>query len=123
MMVQLFHRMSKQQNHNSTQVKVVFQSLESLQIRICVYTNNLYNFTLKPKKTYFVLFQAWVLAVSEYGCYLSSVLSLMMAVKLARIDKITKLTFINQMFLLYYSVDSVLGAHESYYLFRIFDEQ
>ena len=61
--------------------------------------------------------------MSEYGCYLSAVLSLVMAVKLFRIDKITKLTFINQMFLLYYSVDSVLGAHEAYYLFRIFDEQ
>lgn len=61
--------------------------------------------------------------MSEYGCYLSAALSLVMAIKLFRIDKLTKLTFINQMFLLYYSVDSVMGAHEAYYLFRIFDEQ
>ena len=66
---------------------------------------------------------ARVLLVSEYGCYLSSGLSLLMAIKLFRIDKITKLTFINKMFLFYYSVDSVLGAHEAYWLYRIFDEQ
>ena len=66
---------------------------------------------------------AWVLAVSEYGCYLSSILSALIAFKLLRMDRFSKLTFINQMFLLYFSLDSVLGAHEAYYLFRIFDEQ
>ena len=66
---------------------------------------------------------AWVLTMPEYGFYLSSILSALMAFKLLRMDNFSKLTFINQMFLLYYSVDSVLGAHEAYYLFRIYYEQ
>ena len=53
MMVQLFHRMSKQQNDNSTQVVKI---VSFLTIRKFMDTlNNLFNFTLTPN-IYFVLF-------------------------------------------------------------------
>ena len=38
-------------------------------------------------------------------------------------DRFTNLNFLNQMFFLYYFVDSFLAVHEVYYLFRIYDEQ
>ena len=64
-----------------------------------------------------------VLTISEYCCYLSSVLSAFIALKLLKMDKFTNLNFLNQMFFLYYFVDSFLAVHEVYYLFRIYDEQ
>ena len=42
---------------------------------------------------------------------------------LVKMDKFVNLNFLNQMFFLYFFVDSFLAVHEVYYLFRIYDEQ
>ena len=64
-----------------------------------------------------------VLTISESCCYLSSALSALIALKLFKMDKFVNLNFLNQMFFLYFFVDSFLAVHEAYYLFRIYDEQ
>ena len=81
---------------------------------------------MKQSKILFILQESVisvVLTISEACCYLSSALSALIAFKLLKMDKFVNLNFLNQMFFLYYFVDSFLAVHEAYYLFRIYDEQ
>ena len=59
-----------------------------------------------------------MLTISEVLCYCSSLLSAFMAYKLVRMGP-ASLTFMNKMFLLFYALDSVTGAVEAYFLFKL----
>ena len=66
-----------------------------------------------------------ILAISEYGCYISCALSLLMACKLLRMAKwnMDNLNFINMMLFFYYTLDSIIGTIEIFFLFKLYRER
>ena len=57
--------------------------------------------------------------VSEYGCYIGCMMSLAIAKNLVGMGRNNKLTFVNQMLILFYSLDAVTGIAEVYFLFKL----
>ena len=58
--------------------------------------------------------------IAEFGCYLGSILSAVIAVKLFRMQN---LTWINQMFLLYFIIDAFMGTLETFFSFKLYRER
>ena len=58
--------------------------------------------------------------ITEFGCYLGSILSAVIAVKLFRMET---LTWINKMFLFYFCMDFVFGCLEAYFQFKLYRER
>ena len=54
--------------------------------------------------------------LGEFGCYLGSLVSAFIAFKLFKIER---LTFVNQMFLVYFALDSIWGSAETFLLFKL----
>ena len=57
--------------------------------------------------------------VSEYGSYIGCMMSLAIAKNLVGMGRNNKLTFVNQMLILFYSLDAVTGMAEVYFLFKL----
>ena len=53
---------------------------------------------------------------AELGCHAGAFLSLVIATKLLRMENIT---FVNKMFLVYFSADFLFGNIETYFLFKL----
>ena len=51
-----------------------------------------------------------------------NILSLMIVMCIIRIGSPLKLTFLNQMFLIYFSIDAIVGSIEIQFLFRLKEE-
>ena len=66
-----------------------------------------------------------ILELSEYGCYASCVISLIIAYKLLKMAKwnVNNLNFINMMLFFYYTFDSITGTIEVYFLFKLYRER
>ena len=60
-----------------------------------------------------------ITTVSECGCYIGCIMSLVIAKNLLRMGRNNKLTFVNQMLILFYSLDAVTGMAEVYFLFKL----
>ena len=58
--------------------------------------------------------------VSEFGCYSGASLSGILA---WRLFKMENKTFFNKMFLVYFSLDFVLGMVETFFLFKLYRER
>ena len=58
--------------------------------------------------------------IAEFGCYLGSILSAVIAVKLFRMQN---LTWINQMFLLYFIIDAFMGTLETFFSFKLYRDR
>ena len=67
----------------------------------------------------------FVLDISEFGCYIGSMVSLFLAYKLVEMVKwkINDLSFINFMLFLYYGFDSIFGLFEVFFLFKMWRER
>ena len=63
-----------------------------------------------------------LLSLTELGCWCGVVLSAMIARRLLQMER-PSLTFINGMFLLYFTIDAVMGALETFFSFRLFRER
>ena len=57
--------------------------------------------------------------VSEFGCYIGCIVSLVIARNLIRMGRNKKLTFVNQMLILFYVLDALSGMTEVYFLFKL----
>ena len=58
--------------------------------------------------------------IAEFGCYLGSILSAVIAAKLFRMEN---LTWINQMFLVYFIIDAIMGTLETFFSFKLYSER
>ena len=65
------------------------------------------------RKTYF---QDHLSILAELGCYSGAVLSAVIA---WRLFTMRSLTFINKMYLLYFTIDAAFGFLEAFYLFKL----
>ena len=63
-----------------------------------------------------------LLSLTELVCWCGVALSAMIARRLLQMER-PSLTFINGMFLLYFTIDAVMGALETYFSFRLFRER
>ena len=61
-----------------------------------------------------------VFVTSELGCYIGAGLSAVIAWKLLRMEI---LTWTNKMFLLYMTLDVILGSVETYLFFKLYREK
>ena len=61
-----------------------------------------------------------LLNIAKVLCYLGSSLSALIALRLAKIEK---LTFLNKMFFIYFILDFVFGSMESYLLFKVYRDR
>ena len=57
--------------------------------------------------------------VSEFGCYIGCIISLVIAKNLLRMGRNKKLTFVNQMLIIFYVLDALSGMTEVYFLFKL----
>ena len=57
--------------------------------------------------------------VSEIGCYIGCIMSLVIAKNLFRMGRSKKLTFVNQMLIIFYVLDALSGMTEVYFLFKL----
>ena len=57
--------------------------------------------------------------VSEFGCYIGCIMSLVIAKNLFRMGRSKKLTFVNQMLIIFYILDALSGMTEVYFLFKL----
>ena len=57
--------------------------------------------------------------VSEYGCYIGCIFSLVIAKNVLWMGRYTKLTFVNKMLILFYLLDTFTGMAEIYFLFKL----
>ena len=57
--------------------------------------------------------------MSEFICYSGCAVSAAIAARLLMMGNLHTLTFYNRMFILYYMLESVIGALEEYFLFRV----
>ena len=66
-----------------------------------------------------------IIELSEYGCYVSCFISIMIAFKLLKMAKwnIANLNFINMMLFFYYTLDSFTGTIEIFFLFKLYKER
>ena len=55
--------------------------------------------------------------------FAGNVLSLLIVRCILRIGSPLKLTFLNQMFLIYYAIDAIIGATEIHFLFKLKEER
>ena len=58
--------------------------------------------------------------IAKVLCYLGPSLSALIALRLAKIEK---LTFFNKMFFIYFILDFVFGSMESYLLFKVYRDR
>ena len=63
-----------------------------------------------------------LLSLTELGCWCGVALSAMIACRLQQMER-SSFTFINGMFLLYFTIDAVMGALETFFSFRLFREK
>ena len=57
---------------------------------------------------------------AELACYSGAILSLVIAIKLLRMEN---LTFFNSMFLVYFSLDFIFGNIETYFHFKLWKDR
>ena len=62
------------------------------------------------------------MTLSEPGCYCGVILSAMIARRLYLMDR-PSLTFINGMLLLYFTIDTVMGALETFFSFQLYKKR
>ena len=62
------------------------------------------------------------MSLTELGCWCGVALSAMIASRLQQMVR-SSLTFINGMFLLYFTIDAVMGALETFFSFRLLRER
>ena len=55
--------------------------------------------------------------------FAGNILSLLIVRSIFRIGNPLKLTFLNQMFLIYYAIDAIVGATEIHFLFKLKEER
>ena len=58
--------------------------------------------------------------IAEVMCYLGISLSALIALRLAKLEK---LTFLNKMFFIYFIIDIFFGSMESYLLFKVYRDR
>ena len=63
-----------------------------------------------------------MMTLSEPGCYCGVVLSAMIARRLYLMDR-PSLTFCNGLLLLYFTIDTVMGALETFFSFQLYKER
>ena len=55
----------------------------------------------------------------EFPCYIGSVLTFMLVINLLRMGSLKAMTFVNKMFLIYFSVDLIVGLIQDFSLFKL----
>ena len=55
----------------------------------------------------------------EFPCHLGSVMSFILVINLLRMGSLKTMTFINKMFLMYFSVDFIVGLIQDFLLFKL----
>ena len=55
--------------------------------------------------------------------FTGNILSLLIFRCIFRIESPLKLTFLNQMFLIYYAIDAIVGSTEIHFLFKLTEER
>ena len=61
--------------------------------------------------------------ILQCAAFTGDILSLLIVRSILRIGSPFKLTFLNKMFLTYYSVDSIIGTLETHFLFKLKEER
>ena len=61
--------------------------------------------------------------ILQYAAFTGDILSLLIVISIIRIGSPFKLTFLNKMFLIYFSVDSIIGTLETHLLFKLKEER
>lgn len=61
--------------------------------------------------------------ILKLPCYSGSLCSCLIAVHLLKMGHIRDLTFLNKMFLIYFTIESIIGWGESSFLFRLREER
>ena len=61
--------------------------------------------------------------ILQFAALSGSALSLLIVICILRIGSPHRLTFLNQMFFVYYSIDSVFGTFEIHFLFKLKEER
>ena len=59
----------------------------------------------------------------QVACFVGNVLSLLIVRCLIRLGSPLKLTFLNQLFLIYYAIDAIVGSAEINFLFELKEER
>ena len=79
---------------------------------------------LRPLRSYFAYFYRSTMKAlfyaAELACYSGAILSLVIAIKLLRMEN---LTFFNSMFLVYFSLDFIFGNIETYFHFKLWRDR
>ena len=55
----------------------------------------------------------------EFPCYIGSVFTFMLVINLLRMGSLKAMTFVNKMFLIYFSVDLIVGLIQDFSLFKL----
>ena len=85
--------------------------------------NLLYNVYIMLKLTYLLLVGVSMLRdMLQAAGFAGNILSLLIVRCIFRMGSPLKLTFLNQMFLVYYGIDAIVGSTEIHFLFKLKEE-